>query len=51
MKTIDVDAELDAWHEMQDVVLFEAHRCPNDQPPCPVCQEEIDDADHREQAA
>lgn len=48
MKTIDTDAELDAWYEMQEPLGQEAHRCPSNQPPCPVCQERIDENDYRE---
>ena len=44
--TFDVDAELDAWHDVQAVAAIKAHReesvrhrCPPDMPPCPECEE------------
>lgn len=44
----DVDAERDAWHDVQaDTMRREElttyHRCPIDMPPCPDCQELDDD--------
>ena len=55
MTEIDIDAEMDAWWDANACAARAAfleehihHRCPQDMPPCPVCQEIIAEEDWRE---
>ena len=54
MIEIDVDAELDAWHDANYGSGYVPdpravnHRCPSDMPPCPDCQALEEEEDDRE---
>lgn len=48
MNAIDPDDELTAWHEMQESHEPVRHRCPPDMPPCPQCEELIEEEQFKE---